>query len=130
MIPDIERELSAYLRADGAVAALVDDRVYTIVPAGPTFPLVRLTRIGGAPARPHLLYHDVAEIQLDCYADRKAEAQTLAETVREALAAMPGVHGTAVVTAVRFGRLQYLPDGTFDPARPRYIADVTIHHHP
>lgn len=130
MIPDIERELSAYLRADPAVAALVDDRVYTIVPANPTFPLVALTRYGGAPVSPHILHADAAAIQLDCYADRKAEAQTLAETVREALAAMPGVHGTAVVTAVRFGRLQYLPDGTFDPAKPRYIVDVTIHHHP
>jgi hypothetical protein len=38
--------------------------------------------------------------------------------------------GDAVVTGVEFGPFAYLPDSTFDAAKPRYLFDVDVFLHP
>lgn len=128
MTVDAERLVSAHLRADPTVTALVGDRVYTDLPARAVFPLVRLTLIGGAPVYSEPLFFDEAYLQIDCYGGPKVQARLIADTVRHLLAgsAFRGVHPLGVVTSVRFGDLRYLPDDAFEPPKPRYIAEASI----
>lgn len=132
MTVDAERLLSAYLRNQASVTALVSDRVYTDLPSRATFPLVRLTLIGGQPVYSYPLFLDEAAIQIDCYGGPKVQARLLVDTVRQLLASpeFVGVHDLGVVTSVRFGSLHYLPDDAFEPPKPRYIAEASIFSRP
>lgn len=129
ILPDAERMVSAYLRDQADLTALVADRVYTAVPANPVFPLVRLTRTGGAPPT-ELYWIDNPMIQFDIWGGTKAQARQVAETVRALVYRLRGVQGDTVVSMVKGGGLQYLPDDTYEPARPRYLFTVTIATHP
>ena len=131
MLVDVERLVSAWARARPEITAVVDDRVYTAIPADPAWPLVRLTRIGGAPVMSRPLHLDRALVQFDVYGGPKVMAHDLAETIRELLAdQLVGTHALGVVTAVEFGSFLYLPDATYAPARPRYMFDAAIFTHP
>lgn len=132
MTVDAERLLSAYLRGQASVTALVGDRVYTDLPSRATFPLVRLTLTGGQPVYSYPLFLDEAAIQIDCYGGPKVQARLLADTVRSLMASsdFTGVHDLGVVTSVRFGSLHYLPDDAFEPPKPRYIAEASIFSRP
>lgn len=128
MTVDAERLVSAYLRDQTTVTAVVGDRVYTDLPARATFPLVRLTLTGGAPVYSRPLFLDEAYIQIDCYGGPKVQARLIVDTVRGLLASpeFQGVHPLGVVTSVRFGDLRYLPDDAYEPPKPRYIAEASI----
>lgn len=126
LLPNTEGILVAALKASPPVRALVGARVYTDLPATKTFPLVRLTRFGGAPVFSRPLLLDEADIQVDCWADTKTAAFDLVNAVRAALAALRGVHPLGTVTGVEVGRLAYSPDATFDPAKPKYELDVRV----
>jgi len=132
MTVDVERLLSAWLRARSDIAAIVDDRVHTVTPNRATFPYLRITQLGGAPVFSRPLYLDEAYLQLDAYGGPKALARQLIDTARAAMAEeFLGDHpGVGVVTNVRFGDLQYLPDDVYEPAQPRYIATASIYTHP
>lgn len=131
MLVDAERLVSAYLRDRDEIAALVADRVYTAIPANPTWPLVRLTRIGGAPVFNRPLHLDRALIQCDVFGGPKATAHEIAETCRAALTDLPSAYSAlGVVTDVQFGTFAYLPDAAYTPARPRYVFDVAVYLHP
>lgn len=130
MIPDAEALVSEYLRDDDAVAALVEDRVYTAIPKTPEWPLLMVRRVSGSPVTSRPLHLDAAVLQLDAYGGTKKQAQTLVETARAALAELEGTHGSAVVSGVQFGPMSWLPDADYAPARPRYVADVTVFVHP
>jgi hypothetical protein len=128
LLPDSERLVSRYLRGHPAIAELVDERVYTAMPAhrtGETFVLVQ--RVGGIPPFPRPLVLDQAQLQIDAWGGSKRDAWTIAETIRQALQALPGVHADGVVTAVDYGLLQWQPDGTFTPPRPRYLFDAFVY---
>lgn len=125
---DVERLVSSYLRAHAAVAGAVGDRVYTAWPAQTSGePLVLVQRIGGTPPLSHPLVVDEAQLQVDVYGGTKAAAWIVLAAV---LAAFDELEGVVVpegyVSAVRQGAIRWQPDETFDPWRPRYVADVTL----
>ena len=127
LIPDTEALVSAYLRAAPELAALVGERVYTAVPAKVgAAPFLLVQRIGGTPLFSRPLVLDEAELQLDAWGGTKRDALTLMETARQLLVLMPGQHALGVVSAVGFGALRWQPDGTYEPPRPRYVADMSV----
>lgn len=126
---DVEALVSQYLRAQSEVTAYVGQRVYTALPETKTFPLVRLTRIGGVPPMSRPLHMDTARLQIDVFGGSKATALDTIDAVREELAKIvdeAAVQPLGVVCGVRFGPLAYLPDEAFEPAKPRYTLDVTV----
>lgn len=127
LLPDIERLLTDFLRAQPEVTTIVGNRVYTEIPDNPTFPLVRARRVGGFPTLHRPLYIDAPLVQVEGYAATKGAARLLAETCRAVLAERAeGGHATGVVADVTFGALIWLPDEDFTPPKPRYIADATL----
>lgn len=131
MQPDVEALTCNYLRRRTDIAALVGLRVYTALPPDPQWPLITITRIGGGPdAWPYRL--DQARLQIDCWADTKAQAHDLARTAQTALWAMPDVsHATGTVTHVApDGPFLWLPDDTYPTPKPRYLFGVTVTVHP
>lgn len=126
---DVEALVSQYLRAQSEVTAYVGQRVYTVMPDDKTFPLVRLTRIGGAPKMSRPLHVDSAHLQIDVFGGPKATALDTVNAIREELAKLVDedpVQPLGVVCGVRFGPLAYLPDEAFEPPKPRYALDVTV----
>lgn len=130
VLPDLERVLSAFLRAQPEIADVYEGRVYTSIPANPTWPLLRLTRIGGVPLLSNLLWVDRAMLQLDSWGGPKAQAHDGIEVVRAVMdARFLGHQDDAVINNVSFGEMRYEPDAEYTPARPRYLTtvDVTFH---
>jgi hypothetical protein len=127
-----EALVTEYLRDDPAVSALVAARVYTVIPSGnASWPLLRVVRIGGVPAFSRPLHLDRASLQIDAFGGSKAQALTLADTARMALSEIDlAMHSEGVVTGIEFGPLAYVPDPDFEPAKPRYLFDVTLTLHP
>jgi len=126
---DVEALVSQYLRAQSEVTAYVGQRVYTALPESPTFPCVRIVRIGGAPPMSRPLHVDAARLQIDVFGGSKATAFDTIDAVREELAKIvdeAAVQPLGVVCGVRFGPLAYIPDESFAPAKPRYVQDVTV----
>lgn len=126
---DVEALVSQYLRSQSEVTAYVGQRVYTALPETKTFPLVRLTRVGGVPPMSRPLHMDAARIQIDVFGGSKATTLDTMDAIREELAKIVDeapVQPLGVVCGVRFGPLAYLPDGDFEPAKPRYTLDVTV----
>lgn len=129
VLPDVEKMVIAWALDNDSVNT-VSDRIYSSIPANPAFPLIRLFRIGGVPTS-RLLWLDEALLQVDVYGGAKATARLVAETMRAHMAAgLVGQHQDGVVTAVEVGGLVWLPDESYDPAKPRYTFDVTVTYHP
>lgn len=127
-LPDVERMVSAYLRGRPEVAALVEDRVYTVIPQGARFPLIRLWRFGGIPALASPLVLDTANLQVDAYGGPKSLAWQVLSTARAVLSdGLVGDYGEGVIYGADFGTARYLPDDSFDPPKPRYLAEVTVY---
>lgn len=131
LLPHIERLYSSFLRAQPEVAALVKDRVFTVLPKDKEFPLVRITRIGGAPVVRRPLHLDRALVQVDAFGGSKQLTWEIAETCRAVTALrLVGGHADGVVTDVDWGGLSDVPDPEFDPPKPRLLFTVTITAHP
>jgi hypothetical protein len=126
---DVEAIASPWLRDRDRVTDIVDQRVYTAIPKSPVFPLVRLTLIDERQVyQPRHLTSTL--LQLDCYGGPKATARDLADAVADELANnFPGAHEGGVVTSVECA-LRYLPDDTYDPAKPRYVVSAEIFSRP
>lgn len=130
---DLEAEISKALRADRAIAVLVADRVYTARPNEPTWPLILIKTIGGTTLINRPLWLEQTLVQFDCYGGSRKTAAAIASTLRTRIAAWPeeGVRtGKVTFTDTDPAAARPLPDAAYTPARPRYIVDVTIHHHP
>lgn len=127
LLPDAELLVVNWLRARTEITALVSTRVYTQIPAGPSFPLIRITRIGGIPEiRQHL---DVARIQVDAWGTSQYQARTVAATAQAALHAAVGLHATGVVSNVDDDLgLTWSPDS--ETNQPRYVFGVALYIHP
>ena len=82
---DVEALVSQYLRAQSEVTAYVGQRVIRRCPESPTFPCVRIVRIGGAPPMSRPLV-DAAHLQIDVFGGSKATAFDTIDAVREELA--------------------------------------------
>jgi hypothetical protein len=120
-MPDVERLVIAALIADPDVTALAGGRVYGAVPNDKTFPLIRVVRFGGQmidAGRPW--WADAPALQIDTWANRKAEAVGLGEIVRAVCGQrLRGTHETGIVAEVGVGTSVYEPDESFSPAKPR-----------
>lgn len=129
---DVERLVSAWLRARPEITAIVSDRVVTETPNRAVFPFLRISQIGGAPVWSRPLWLDQSVIQLDAFGGPKVQARALIDAARAALAEdFLGDHpGVGVVTSVLFGDLSYVPDDLWEPPKPRYAATVSIYTHP
>lgn len=127
-LPDAEALLSQFLRAQDEIVEQIADRVYTVMPERPTWPLLRLFRVGGAPRLSRPLVIDQPLLQLEAYGGTKKQAHDLIELVRSLIAArIEGVHDdVANVSGFGFGNLSWLPDNSYTPSRARYVADVEL----
>lgn len=134
LMPDAEELLSGFLRSQAEVTALVADRIYTSLPKEKVWPLVRLTRIGGSPTTApadDALLSDAPVLQVEVWGGPKKIAWLTAETIRAVVAdRIVGVHTPGVVEGFAFGTARYLPDESFDPAKPRVLFDLTLHTRP
>ena len=128
---DVERWLSAWLRAQPEVAELVGDRVYTVLPAEPkVWPMARLTRIAGdlIACAEGGVAGDSATVQIDAFGATKASAWTLTRTLQGVIAErVNGVHESVRVLGHTITGTRYLPDPTFTPAQPRALFAVDLH---
>lgn len=126
-----EALLVTFLKAQAEVAAICSTRVYTVLPDGPTFPAVRVDRIGGYAVTNIPLHLEAVTLQVNCWAGPKATAYNLAQTCRAAIAErIIDAHDLGVVTKAEFGNLSFVPDTSRDPAQNRYVVDVTLFTHP
>jgi hypothetical protein len=122
VLPDAERELVEFLRAQPELAADAD-RIYTAFPAqAGADSLIIVRRFGGEPKVGRPLVLDEATCQLDIYGGGKGAAYSLAALVRALLADRNH--------QVVLGPFRYVPDETFSPPRPRYLVDVTYYLRP
>lgn len=129
VLPDIEKIVIEWALNTPEVNT-VASRIYSAIPANPTFPLIRLFRLGGQPTS-RLLWLDNALLQVDVFGGSKSTTRQIAETFRAyASAELVGGHGDGVVTAVEVGGLVWLPDTDYTPAKPRYTFDLTVTYHP
>jgi hypothetical protein len=137
VLVDVEALVRDYLRAQPDVAALGGQIGYedpvkgggAEMPVKPQWPFINFNRIGGLPGYPQWL--DQAHLQFDAWALDKATARLAGATVQAAVAAMEGSHPLGVVTGVRpLLGLQYLPDRTMAPPRPRYLFSAIVSVHP
>lgn len=136
---DAERLVSAWLRAQAEVTAVVGPRVFVgLVPAGQAFPLVTVERIGGVP-HPGPLHLDRARLQIDAWGrgstaspvpSGRAQVRDLAALVQALLhERLPGRHELGVVTAVEEDLgLSWSPDP--EDGRDRFLFGVTVFTHP
>jgi hypothetical protein len=128
LLPDVESLLVTYLKADAGIAALVDQRVSTELPASfAPEGRVQLFRTGGVPDNDDIPGHlDRPSIQVNAYGETKAEAYDVAaETIRALLQAPAATHTGAVITkATRILGPTWSPDPETDT--PRYLLGFTF----
>lgn len=129
VLPDIEALVIAWA-LDSEAVNTVSDRIYGALPSNPTFPAIRITRVGGTPPQ-RLHWLDEALLQVDVFGGPKATTRLLAATFAAELStSLVGTHALGVVTAATAGGLQWQPDEAFTPAKPRYTFDATVTYHP
>lgn len=88
--PNWKMWLTAWLRAQPAVANLAGTRVFTRMPASKTWPMVIVTRIGGGPVSGHAnSLHDPL-FQIDCFAPSEGDAHDVAAAALDALENVSG----------------------------------------
>lgn len=132
LLPDAEQLLIGFLLDQAEVTAICSTRIYSVLPNGlDTWPAVRVTRFGGSPVTNVPLHLDAPTLQVDAWGGSKATTHDLIETIRAVVASrIAGTHDEGVVTKAEFGPLNWLPDTTWDPARPRFSTDITLYTHP
>ena len=138
ILPDVERLVVTYLLEadllaelpDGTqvdVRSLIGDRIYTTRPNRPDYPLCVVRRWGGGPQLSVPLDRDEAWMQLDVWGGTKNDCRLICTTLRAALmAGLIGVHPEGVVSNVKASTEWDLPDDSFDPPRPRWLAQVMV----
>lgn len=133
VMPNTARLVSEFLRDQSELSTLVEERIYTKLPATKAYPLMQVRRIGGSPRIGHVHWLEDVLLQIDAWGGPAEQAFTLAETARAALMQrLAGSHDgdvTAVVTRVTVGGITEDSDDTEPKARPhaRFDAVVTVH---
>lgn len=129
VLADAELVAITYLRSVAEVSAIVGTRVFWEIPNAPTWPLLRVTRIGGTASVPRRL--DAARLQLEAWASTKGAATTLARTAQAAMWEARGTHAGAVISGVDDSLgLQWIPDDSSSPPRPRVLWSQILYLHP
>lgn len=130
VIPDAERVVVDFYRAQPEVVDLIGDRVYTALPAKPAWPSVRVVRWGGWPLISEPLWLDEAWCQVDTWGGNKEETSALARLLRTVAAARLVRQNAGTVTKVRFGMMHDSPDSSYTPAKPHVRFDMSVLLHP
>jgi hypothetical protein len=129
--PDIEALVMTYLRS--ATGEIVDSGL----PTGPTWvnhptwPVITVSRGGGSGRYPGWINNP--RLQIGAWADTKKTAHDAAAAALAALYDIPGVYeveGAVVTHMTEDAGLQWLPDASITPARPRYIFFISLTLHP
>lgn len=137
LAPNVQAILVQFLRDQAEVDELCDGRVGTVVPADPDLPFVRVVQFGQrANGGDGTNWATVAELQVDVWADTKADAWRTAATAHAAIVQRfvgtfdygPDAAGT-VTKCVAVG-LRDLPDESYSPARSRWMFSVSVWAHP
>lgn len=125
---DVEELLiQGLLRPDFDIQDHFGTRVYTTVPPNPTYPLLRVQRLGGTLTTSQHMGLDRARVQYDVWADTRKAAWRAADTVRSLLISSQGKsfapHGWVDGITETLG-----PFNLSDPdsKRVRYIGEVQI----
>jgi hypothetical protein len=126
-VPDVVAHTRTHLLADVTVTAQVGTRVYGFdLPATPTYPAVRIIRIGGAADfEGHI---DSALVQVDVFGITREDSYDSAAAVRASLHGMAGsFSGEVVSKVVEVTGPGWLPDPQTE--RPRWTWDVRVYAH-
>ncbi|MEM9609929.1 MAG: DUF3168 domain-containing protein [Actinomycetota bacterium] len=129
---DVAKVVSEYLRTDAGVTAIGAERVWTLLPTNKVYPLLLVRRAGGS-YRDDIGWQQGAIVQLWALADRRADAQALAQAALDAMTvANQATHDGAVVTGVDLGTIRDEPDSEMNEGKPRpgVSAFVTVYVHP
>lgn len=135
--PNMEALVSAFLRDQAEVVAMVADRVYTAIPRNDAgapdtrWPAVRVTQLLDQPTGSPL-WAIAYEIQVEAWGGSKADAFRIANVCRAVIdARISGQYpGEGIVNGTTPGPLLDLPDDDFTPAKPRFLFTSTIHARP
>lgn len=133
-MPNTARLVSAFLRDQTELSAVVTDRIYTKLPTSKTFPLMQVRRVGGTQRIEHVYWVEDVLLQIDAWGGPAEQAWSLAESARAILSQrLPGSHSgdvEAVVSAVQVGGVVEDSDETEPNSRPRARFDATVTVHP
>jgi hypothetical protein len=125
---DVSRLVVDFYRAQPELSML-DGRIYTILPAQPTWPAMRCTRWGGYPAINRPLLLDASWAQVDIWGEQagKFAVAELANVARALITyRLVAQTNKLGVSAVGFGMMHDAPDQTYHPARPHYRFDINV----
>ena len=125
--PDIELAVIDFLRSYAPLTA-TGAKVGSELPASPSWPFITVVRLGGPADFPGWLDHP--RVQVDAWADTKAQAYSAIAAARAGLLDLPGVHDNTVITAAdELTGPQWLPDPVAN-SRPRYFVVFSLTTHP
>lgn len=132
MHADIGRLVAFFLLGNEDVTDLVGREVYTVMPTTTTYPVVRVSQLGGATGDHRWVGRTL--LQIDCWGpgsnDRRV-AHRLAETCANALTDLRDLvtYGdeTAVITSVDVGMVHDDFDNEHTPARPRARVSAVVY---
>lgn len=132
---DIEALLSAFLRDQPDLQALVGDRVYTDLPHQRVYPLVVFTRTAGGYLTGPPYWLESAAIVLSAYGGTHKQAHTIATTCLSLMTqGLRGSYPQGAITGLKDIDLAYDPDvDTSDDtghSRPRYLLSLKLTAHP
>lgn len=122
---DIKAAVASHLKADTAVSALVGERVYRAdAPPNPSWPYITIKTVGKEVVRHATATSGLARaaMEIACWDDSEDGADTLANTVREAMDHFYGTMGTTPNTETVRGA--FLDTQLDDLAAPNDASDL------
>lgn len=131
MVPDAEKVVTAYLKAQPSLTAL-GARIVGSTPSALGDPWVRVTLINDPSTDGGIAdVHIAALMQLDCYAGKTANSQgkakAVSSAVRDALRVMNrAAHPDAVVTGAQTSGGRFPDTDLGEPALERFVLTSTI----
>lgn len=133
VLPDVEGDIVALLKADTGVIAICGQRTFFGIPKAATdasWPLNVVRRIGGGDD-PSDAPVDIALIQVDCWGrlgasgnGLKAECTAQVNAVRSALRSVTGSTDGSDVAGITVESVIWSPDPSND--RPRYVVTAVV----
>ncbi len=131
LMPDVEYVLRDFLLAQVEVTAFTSEIHKAQLPAGVTWPAVKLTRIAGSALIETPQTFDSSRVQVDVFGGPQRTANRLAETIRQVIQRMGNYqHADGTITYAYADPPIYQPDqsitGDQGGPKPRYIVDVTL----
>jgi len=127
LLPDVESMVVEFLKANSAVDAIADGRVYGELPPQVVFPAVAVLLVSDdVPIEWRLTG---TWVQVDCFGTTRLEARTLARVALSQMVAWTGVVSGGVISSVStIIGVRHIGEPIDN--RPRYQFAVRVHAHP